>query len=199
MFTPTVGEEVFIRALSPFDKLSLNDSYIITSITLIPDYAGSDIDIFNDVYNVVGLTRADMEDDIRNRVPIISLGDISGGTSSTPIPLNRLDFLDASIPYNKHGIGINLGNLPSDIYLDALIEDIKTLIEDRLGIVPKTTIAKLSSKVPISINDHDNFLEERKAHQNSVKSFRLENLELKSKVSTLENTVLKLKTCVKNK
>lgn len=199
MYTPVVGDEVFIKTLTPFDKLSLNDSYVITSITLIPDYSGSGIDIFNDVYNVVGLTRTDLDNDIKNRVPIVSLGDISGGTSSVPIPLNRLEFLDSVIPYRKYGIGISLGNLPTSIFLDALVDDIKILIESRLGVVPSTTIALLSSKVPISIEDHTNFIEERKAHQNSVKSFKLENLELKNKVSALEITIDKLTECIKNK
>ena len=200
MYTPTVGEEIYIQALTPYNKLSLKEIYFVTSVTLINEYEGSDIDVFEDVYNVVGLTRDDMANDVKNKVPIISLGDELGSTSSIPLPLNRIEILNQNgIPYRKQGIGINLGLLPADLDLESLMEDLAILVEDRLGIEPKLKMALLSNKRIVPNNVHEDSIRERKLHQSSTTSYRIESLSLKNKVGDLVATMAKLKTCLINK
>ena len=196
-----VGEIVSIIPLAPFTQVMLNDSYLVSADVLIQDLITSDVDVFAEVYEPVGLTKNDMIEDIRNKVRIITFVNLDGVLKHLSIPSNRFTIKsDVEYKYKETGISINLGNMPIQEDYTELVNDLKAVIKERIGIEVIPDVVTLSSEKLVSADEHASFEAKRKLNKGSDLSYRTELRIVQEKLNDALVMISKLKdTLVKRK
>ena len=194
LLIPQTGTTVFVRGLPPFDQILYDSKYILTRNVLL-----SEVDSLNpleEVYLPAGLTVKDLNNDSNNNVPLLTFS--NGSTSSINIPANRVEFLDDALWYTQFGIGINLGLLPHDTNFSDFNIELIELVRSRFGITPTVKLAQLSDEIKVDYSIHNKLLSERSIISEKLSCFS-QNAILKSTIETLNNQLVKLKTCLRNK
>lgn len=129
---PPVNTTGKFELASPFDNiLSPLEEYTVTAVRSINEIMTDDP--LNNIYIPVGLTITDMEEDVKNGIPIVAL--VNTGGEYIYVPADK--FL--TIPLingKKHQeklITISTGLLPKDFDLNTLITSIEDLVYNTTG------------------------------------------------------------------
>ena len=160
MIIPYVNSKGKFKFSEPFDK-NLHEDEILTVVAIrdIHEQVESGEDPFANIYELNGLTKEDMENDIDNNIPIVVFRTIAG--KYYYVPANRIN----SIPvvsghvYQDKALVINLGAIPEDMNLDMIKEDIKELIEGTIGIRTQVIDKPISTKILKSEVEHKDFIQ----------------------------------------
>jgi len=190
-----VGKDTFIRTLPPYDNISNRTLYTVVSVEMITKLISDGNDVLTDVYEKVGLTASDMNTDVINKVPIVTLS--GGGTRVISIPLNRLEFKNyGGQEYVRLGIGIDLGPLPIDTDFTDLQEEILVLIRARLGINGVSNIVQISKIDKVSIDDHELHVELREATRETTVSSFIQLEQTERELDSMTQLNEQLKDCI---
>jgi len=159
---------------SPFD-VAIQPNTLLTcrgSITL-PQLEKEGLEPFKTVYEPFGMTQAEYEEDVLNKVSIVIL---SPGKGTIYVPSDRILSMSQvdRIPYNKALIGINLGTLPTDLNIDTLMDDIKYLIEERLGITPAMSKNRDGDTIMVTKDEHDSILAARALVSTNPQNYKVQ-------------------------
>lgn len=154
----------------------------------------------DNIYTPVGLTIEDMEEDVKNDIPIVVL--ISTSEEYLYVPADKILTIPitSGAEYQEKVLSISLGLLPVKKDLSIITEIIEELIYDGLGVKSESKVIESSAKILLD-NIKDKQLRQLRENRVTVtKSNRtkyLETVALLNKKNTLiknlEQYILKLK------
>jgi hypothetical protein len=195
--TPPTGTKVFVKALPPFDKILSDVEYTIVGDNLVSKLIQDNLNPFEEIYLPAGLTIDDMNKDSLNNIAIITF--TTGSDKTINIPRNKLEFVAGEVKYNKFGIGVNLGALPSDTDFSTFEAELQALCLERFGVIIKTKVAQLSGIRSLTLEEHNNLITSRDVVSRNKFNIFAQNNFLKTELERLNVLNLKFRTCLINK
>jgi len=186
MIPPYNLKGVFVLA-EPFNSLIDERAvYEVVGINDIRDLEADGKSPYATIYAPVGLTQADILDDINRDIPIITL--LGEGNNRIYIPADRIIKTPKITGYLHQDtvITVPLGAIPKSLDLSVLCDDIKGFVLDRLGIDSTVKVAHTSASVLLSNQEHHRYEAVRRARIKMDKSYRTKYLEEKEKLRKCE-------------
>ena len=156
--TLLIGNKGKVNFLAPFDKYNSDREWSIVGIQQIPYLLKLGADILELVYINESLAESDFNNDILNKVPIVTLENESQELIN--VPMNRIGGEDAesSYRYKEYGLAVALPALPIDYDTTALENDIKTVVKEKLGFDVPVEKVELSAITLVNSTKHKDFL-----------------------------------------
>lgn len=145
MVIPSVGSSGYFELRAPFDtKMLANELYTCQAVRKLSDYLANNETPFTDIYEPVGLTQSQYDEDLEKDVYVVSLQAETGHW--VYVPANYLVKLPAvnGIPYRTMMIGVSLPALPADKDLSHLETAIRNLVMDTIGVASVTKVVETS-------------------------------------------------------
>ena len=155
MFNPKIGSSGVFKLSSEYSNLiSENQILTVSAIRSIMDIANEGIDVYENIYAVVNLTREDYVNDLKAGVNIVVF--TTGDSKTVYVPANRIlsDTITTGHTYCSTGIMIKLPHLPEDLDFSSLIVDLKELVYNRIGVDSEVLTTKISASVNVSEEEH---------------------------------------------
>ena len=156
--TLLIGNKGKVNFLAPFDKYNSDREWSIVGIQQIPYLLKLGADILELVYINESLAESDFNDDILNKVPIVTLENESQELIN--VPMNRIgdEDVESSYRYKEYGLAVALPALPIDYDTTALENDIKTVVKEKLGFDVPVEKVELSAITLVNSTKHKDFL-----------------------------------------
>jgi hypothetical protein len=147
---PPLGAKGRFKFVEPFNKEQYqNEELRVSAIRTFKELKDSSIDVYELIYQPVGLTENDLLKDVENNIPIVVLESQAGKYLN--IPANKIKSLPdiSGIKYQQRMLVANLGLLPLDFNIDTLYKIIKDDVYDVTGIQTEVKDIKSSGIVII--------------------------------------------------
>lgn len=195
---PNIGNEGVFTFKPPFNTLSLhNEVYTCQGLDTVSNLTQLGIDVYKSIYEPNGISNDDFKLDLKNETLIVTLVDSSNFRVRVPDSyIVGMGVMDGVI-YRQLAIAISIGQIPINLELDLLLEELKKITFSLIGVDPEVKLAELSKNVLVSMDEHERLKkikENRKTmNENSVLTvIRLENekIELLEKIKLLERVIL---------
>lgn len=156
--TLLIGNKGKVNFLAPFDKYNSDREWSIVGIQQIPYLLKLGADILQLVYINESLAESDFNNDILNKVPIVTLENESQELIN--VPMNRIgdEDVESSYRYKEYGLAVALPALPIDYDTTALENDIKTVVKEKLGFDVPVEKVELSAITLVNSTKHKDFL-----------------------------------------
>ena len=156
--TLLIGNKGKVNFLAPFDKYNSDREWSIVGIQQIPYLLKLGADILELVYLGEGLAESDFNNDILNKVPIVTLENESQELIN--VPMNRIgdEDVENSYRYKEYGLAVALPALPIDYDTTALENDIKVVVKEKLGFDVPVEKVELSAITLVNSTKHKEFL-----------------------------------------
>jgi hypothetical protein len=156
--TLLIGNKGKVNFLAPFDKYNSDREWSIVGIQQIPYLLKLGADILELVYISESLAESDFNNDILNKVPIVTLENESQELIN--VPMNRIgdEDVESSYRYKEYGLAVALPALPVDYDTTALENDIKTVVKEKLGFDVPVEKVELSAITLVNSTKHKDFL-----------------------------------------
>ena len=156
--TLLIGNKGKVNFLAPFDKYNSDREWSIVGIQQIPYLLKLGADILQLVYIDESLAESDFNNDILNKVPIVTLENESQELIN--VPMNRIgdEDVESSYRYKEYGLAVALPALPVDYDTTALENDIKTVVKEKLGFDVPVEKVELSAITLVNSTKHKDFL-----------------------------------------
>ena len=156
--TLLIGNKGKVNFLAPFDKYTSDRAWSIVGIQQIPYLLKLGADILQLVYIDESLAESDFNNDILNKVPIVTLENESQELIN--VPMNRIgdEDVESSYRYKEYGLAVALPALPIDYDTTALENDIKTVVKEKLGFDVPVEKVELSAITLVNSTKHKDFL-----------------------------------------
>ncbi len=156
--TLLIGNKGKVNFLAPFDKYNSDREWSIVGIQQIPYLLKLGADILQLVYIDESLAESDFNNDILNKVPIVTLENESQELIN--VPMNRIgdEDVESSYRYKEYGLAVALPALPLDYDTTALENDIKTVVKEKLGFDVPVEKVELSAITLVNSTKHKDFL-----------------------------------------
>lgn len=163
----------------PFDKPELNNKeYEVTEIRTMKSLYDSGEDPFKLVYEPNGISLDKFAEDLKKDIPVITLADASENYLYVPANYIREMPPLQGYPATERLITFSLGVVPDDIDLTPLLDNIKTIINDTLSILPSCSETPGSETILMTETDYKKYLDMMKSQSRSEnKSYRIRYLE----------------------
>ena len=156
--TLLIGNKGKVNFLAPFDKYNSDREWSIVGIQQIPYLLKLGANILDLVYLGEDLAESDFNNDILNKVPIVTLENESQELIN--VPMNRIgdEDVENSYRYKEYGLAVALPALPIDYDTTALENDIKTVVKEKLGFDVPVEKVELSAITLVNSTKHKEFL-----------------------------------------
>ncbi len=156
--TLLIGNKGKVNFLAPFEKYNSDREWSIVGIQQIPYLLKLGADILELVYINESLAESDFNNDILNKVPIVTLENESQELIN--VPMNRIgdEDVESSYRYKEYGLAVALPALPVDYDTTALENDIKTVVKEKLGFDVPVEKVELSAITLVNSTKHKDFL-----------------------------------------
>lgn len=147
---PPLGSKGRFKFVEPFNQEQYqNEELRVSAIRTFKELKDSSINVYELIYQPVGLTENDLLVDVENNIPIVVLESQAGKYLN--IPANKIKSLPdiSGIKYQQRMLVANLGLLPLDFNVDTLYKIIKDDVYDVTGIQTEVQDIKSSGIVII--------------------------------------------------
>jgi len=143
MILPQINTFGVFNLKIPFIISSVN--YKVTSISLITNLLESGIDVYSVYYSPFNLTQDQYQTDLNNGVSIITLESADG--PEIFVPSSYIDTMPVAlaVPYSRLVLSLDLGELPDDLPITNLLNNLKMMADDYVGISSNPKLHKLPS------------------------------------------------------
>jgi len=162
MLIPPINSEGLFRLQVPLDTLIRNDiRYKVSAIRNISEILEEDIDVKTIIYLDQGLTEEDYNEDLVNKNPIVIL--VNPSNEYFNIPSSKiLSIPDVTgIVFKDKVIVINLGQIYDTLSLDYILDDLKDIVIDNVGITPTIEIMDVSQQIIYTEDELKEFEQKR--------------------------------------
>lgn len=156
--TLLIGNKGKVNFLAPFDKYNSDKELSIVGIQQIPYLSKLGANILDLVYLDEGLAESDYEDDILNKVAIVTFEDESQQLINVPIDRIGDEDAESSYRYKEFGLAVSLPSLPVDYDTTAIENDIKIVVKEKLGFDVSVEKVELSAITLVNSTKHTEFL-----------------------------------------
>lgn len=194
----TRGKFTFSSAISKIKKLSADEEYTVTSIRSLIDLHKSEELPYETIYQPIGLSSKDFEEDLNTDVPIVVF--TKTNEDFFYIPADHILSMPnvTGIRYRNVILSANLGGLPLNFDISLAKTTIADEIYNTLGI--KTTVAEIySSAVTLVSDDADAALRLKLANLKTVdKSYLTKYKETLVELNKANETINKLEGFIKS-
>lgn len=190
MIVPAINTKGEFRFSAPFNTNDYQNKQLkVTAVrSLIEMYNNGDDPLAN-IYTKHGLTEKEYADDIANSVPIIIFS--TGGNNFYYIPANKIIGMPtvSGIKYGKRILAVNLGTLPEELEYEEVVNNVKDVIMDSLGIIPTIKVVDGSEIFYKTPAEHEAFMNTLSTHPKVkvYKSYKQKYIEEKTKSTNLED------------
>lgn len=165
---PAVGTEAYFSFKEPYNLFIRNRFNINTlsvklkviSVISIRDTIRTDLrDPFTDTYEVAGVDEPTYKIDLNNNVYLISFSfrTSDGVERFVRVPLSFVASISnaASVEYSNRLLALDLGKLPKELDLTAILPDLEDFIATRLGVSPIAKDISVGAIELITPAEHD--------------------------------------------
>ena len=194
---PPIGSKGKFSFQSPFDTGTKKDAeYTVYSIRSIRELIDSSEDPLKYIYQNVGLSETEMNQDIADNIPIVVLS--SGTNSYIYVPANRITALPdvSGVKYQQKMLAINIGHLPLDYSLDIVKETVKEAVLEMTGIESTVQAIDTSAIKYITSDEHDTYMKLIDGRKKSNMSYRTRYKILNNQHETLKKKLEELERCL---
>jgi hypothetical protein len=154
---PSINTRAKFTFLPPFDTLAKNQEFTVISIRSIPDLNSNGINVISLVYEVVGLTEVDYNQDLENNIPIITF--ITDSNILINVPSSKVSGVSADeYKYQEKVLTVNLPALPVDYDLTSLRNSIAVLVKEQIGFDVNIEEVQMSAVSLVGETDHLQFM-----------------------------------------
>lgn len=159
MYTPKIGDKGIFKMLEPFDGERYNKVYTVISLRSLKELLRERLEPKKTIYDRHGLTEEDFDHDLKNNTPIVVLEE-ANMSSLLYVPASKITSppISSGVRYTTKAISVNLGLLPEELYLDDIVEDIKSIVKDAVSVIPNVRIIKTSDFCYRTYNQHLDFM-----------------------------------------
>ena len=199
MTIPKKGDKRVFKFVKPFNTI-VTERQILTveSIRSLNDIIESGESPFENIYKPFDLTEEDMKDDLDNNIPIVMF---ITGDKHIYIPADMIaEISTIGIQYCEKVLAINIGLFPSDFNPTSIINDIKDVVLDRLGVSVEPLLMDTSAMNSLTVTEHKNRLLKRDNATRIKKSYKTlynmakkDNERLNEIIDCLKDQINKIK------
>lgn len=196
---PPIGISGLFQLSSPYSNLlQTNVSYRCDAVRRLSDLIDLGVEPYEEYYLPFGLTQAQYDQDVINRVSIITL--ISDANHVVRVPTTYLiSYPDINgVPYHVMLLGIELGAIPNNKDLTGIKQIIANLVRDTIGVVPTIREAVASAEQKVSQQDHEVLEAARASMITNTQTDRAKLLAAEKELAALRIQYNALETYVKN-
>ena len=193
LITGRRGKVVF---KAPFDSYNSDKEWTVVANDTIPHLISFGINILQDVYEKQGLTETDYGNDIIEGVNIIGVAD--DGQFLLYVPMNRIELDETEHPYEyvEQVLTLALPPLPVGYNLTELMNDLKTVVKEKIGYEVNAESVFLSGKTMVNAVDHNIMLEKLNLPTIEKRGYKTKYLQEVEKNTMLNKIVIDLKKLV---
>lgn len=137
----------------PFTIIRVN--YTITKLNLINYLVKSGIDVYNTYYAPANIPLAKFKEDLDNGHAIVTLESDDGPTINVPSGYIALTPIEPAVLYSRVILSIDLGDLPDEIDLSQMREDIKSITDSTVGV---ETVVGMHVLPASKVYSHDDYV-----------------------------------------
>lgn len=200
MLIPAINSKGIFRVKNPLDNLIRNDiHYTVSAIRNIKEILEDEIDVLLLVYLDQGLTKEQYNSDLENNVPIITLKSPSNEYFYIPGTFILSINDQTGVKYRERVIVINLGQIPANLNLEHIKEDLKDVVTSQVGLESSVEFMDVSQDIIYSEDEHTIFEHRRLAAITTNETCRLKLIKAYDIIEKLNNKVLLLAERLKNK
>ena len=188
------GEFKSYKFLEPFNTILSNKTvYEVTKKFTLKSMLADGFDPKKNVYELYNLSDEDYEEDLAVDMSIIEL---SLGSRRYYVPVDRIisKEITTNVHYGERSAIIKLGWIPEDEKLDSLMEDIRLLVKDTLGIDPVLDSATVGVVVSIPVEEHNDREAARALLRQEPGNYKRKYFDLKQMNSLSINKLKALET-----
>lgn len=161
---PTIGAKGIYTLKDPFTNDPIpGEEYTCQAIRKLSDYIANNEDPYELIYSPKGITedlyKADLEDDMY----VVSLQSESGQWILVPASYLQAYPFTNGVRYRTMMIGLSIGAIPFDMDLGPIMDTLKNVVAEGLGITPEAKAIETSRPIMISRERHDAIVETRRA------------------------------------
>lgn len=186
--TPSVGVVGLYEVREPW-RVAEGAVYECIANRAMSDFVESGTDVFKLVYEPVNLSETDYAEDVKEEACIISLLNRTDPTAPViHIPDTRIvSYPNMDISnYNRMIVSIDLGALPINTDVSAMLVYLKQAALDMIGVESKPVVHKGPSSNAITFAQHEELVKKRIAYKKKNHSLQVINERL-----VAENTELR--------
>ena len=198
---PSIGDKGLYTVKDPFTMMiSSTTSYTCIALRSIGDYILQGVDIYTTLYKAYMLSESLYMEDIKKNETIATLQSSAGTCFMIPCSY-ILKMPDPNgRKYRPIMMSVSLGQLPVNLKLGTLKNEVADFIYSRLGIYPEIQTIEMAE--PIVLTNDQHVKNERARYQRitsydsnaaQIKKLTEENDNLINLVNKLQDTILKLK------
>lgn len=173
------GEFKSYNFLTPYDEILSNKTvYELTKKYTVKSMQADGYDPLNNVYILNRMTEADYTEDLLEDMSIIEL---SLGSKRYYVPADRIVDKEpgSNVHYGERAIVVKLGWIPEDEVITTLLEDIRVLVKDTLGIDPVMGSDTIGVVVSITGTEHLEQEAKRNLLRQDPKNYKKKYFDLK--------------------
>lgn len=196
---PPVGTAGIYNLATPFNTLLQNNtSYRCDAVRRFADFLEIGVEPFEEYYQPAGISEAQYNQDVVNRVCIVSLVSSTGHWVYVPSSY-ILSYPDLNgVPYSVVVLGLELGALPNYMDLTGLKQVLSDICRDTVGVTPTIKEVVISAVEKLSQSDHDVLENARYLAIFNTQTDRARLLQAESELTTLRLQYQQLENYVKN-
>ena len=196
---PTINTKGNFKFKPPYNvKEYESEIFTVDAIRSIKDMIASGEDPYKGVYQPIGMSEADYNNDSENKVPIVVLK--GSNHRFLYVPANRI----TTIPlvegreYQQMALAVNMGYLPYDYDISTLSNDIIEAVYNITGIKSTVELVRTSGVLKVDYTKHDTFMKLLENKKSVTKSWKTKYLELEEKYNALKILIQQLESTILN-
>lgn len=196
---PTINTKGNFKFKPPYNvKEYESEIFTVDAIRSIKDMIASGEDPYKGVYQPIGMSEADYNNDSENKVPIVVLK--GSNNRFLYVPANRI----TTIPlvegreYQQMALAVNMGYLPYDYDISVLSNDIIETVYNVTGIKSTVELVRTSGVLKVDYTQHDTFMKLLENKKSVTKSWKTKYLELEEKYNALKLLIQQLESTILN-
>ncbi len=197
MYTAKIGDSGIYTLKEPFQALVTPQAvYTCRSIRTINDIIASGELVFEKYYQPLGVVDSQYKQDVQNNICIIGLQAGTGEWIYVPESFILSPPITNGVKYSSIVLGVGLGAIADELNIEGLVEKIKGIVTDTLGIEPNIKAVLVSQPAYIDQDKHLRLEEARKAKIKvtetdyaKAKRLEVENEQKTLKIKELEKWI----------
>lgn len=197
MTIPSIGMTGVWTLKSPLESyLDPSIIYECKSIQYLKDMVDRKIDVYTEVYQLLGLTQADLDRDLSEDIYVVTL--LGDGDIWVHIPTSYIAvFPNANgIAYKQMTIGIGLPGLPHDTDYTSITAEMTELFTNMLGVTPVINLIPVGSQYLVTEEAHEMLMLDRRTLMEFKYTHRARIAQLEEENRLLTNLINKVKDSV---
>ena len=196
---PVIGSVGYYQLAAPFDRYTVYQvEYTCRAVRKISDYLANNEEVYKTIYEAHGLSEEQYEEDLKADGYIVSLQSSEGQPIYVPYQYILSYPSGDGVPYRSVMMGVSLPPLPLGQDLSAIIADVKSMVESRLGINVVVRMVETSKVIVIAHDDHQVKQQQRQQAVSQPGNLYVQNLELQRTVEKQHQKLMMLQDYVKN-